>query len=94
MQGIVIALAVYLVGINGATFLIYGWDKWAAKREARRVRESSLHWLAIAGGTPGAFLGQKTFRHKTAKTSFQTRFVLIASLQVLSLVGLTYLFLR
>lgn len=91
---IVIVVAVYLLGINGVTFLTYGWDKWAAKREARRVPERSLHWLAIAGGTLGAYLGQQTFRHKTSKASFRTRFYVILALQAIGVMGLAFLYLR
>jgi uncharacterized membrane protein YsdA (DUF1294 family) len=53
-----------------ALFIIYGLDKWAARKGNNRVAEGTLHALALAGGWPGALVGQQVFRHKTAKPSF------------------------
>ena len=74
-------LAGYLVAVNAALFLLYGVDKAAARRERRRAPELLLHLGALAGGSPGAFLGQRLFRHKVAKRSFMVRFWGIALLQ-------------
>jgi len=63
----------YLV-LSVFTLLVYGKDKWAAKRQWRRTPEKTLHLLALIGGWPGAVLGQKLFRHKTQKHSFRRRF--------------------
>ncbi len=71
----------YLAGVNAATFLGYGYDKLASRRGLFRVPERTLHLLAFAGGTPGAFLAQGVFRHKTAKGSFRTAFWLLAAAQ-------------
>jgi uncharacterized membrane protein YsdA (DUF1294 family)/cold shock CspA family protein len=57
-------------GLSMALFLVYGLDKWAARRNQPRVRESVLHALAAFGGWPGALLGQQIFRHKTAQPRF------------------------
>jgi len=75
----------YLLGINLATFLAYGIDKRQAIVGSVRTPELVLHALALAGGTPGAFLGQVVFRHKTQKRSFRTVFIAIALLQALVL---------
>ncbi|MBP8145152.1 MAG: DUF1294 domain-containing protein [Inhella sp.] len=56
--------------LSMALFIVYGMDKWAARRGAARVRESALHLLALLGGWPGALLGQQIFRHKTAQPRF------------------------
>lgn len=56
--------------LSTALFLVYGMDKWAAKRGGARVAEFSLHLVALMGGWPGALLGQQIFRHKTAKPLF------------------------
>lgn len=61
--------AAYLL-ISLATFIVYGWDKWCAKRNNPRVPEWKLHLLALFGGWPGAMLGQQLFRHKSSKRSF------------------------
>lgn len=94
MQQVIPGLLVaYALLINLVTFTAYGLDKRAARRERRRAPERTLHLLALAGGSPGAFAAQRVFRHKTAKTSFQLRFLGIAFLQVLALAALAYLWL-
>ena len=61
---------IYLIGINVLTFLIYGIDKWKARRERWRIPEDTLIWLAITGGSIGALLGMYLFRHKTQHRKF------------------------
>jgi len=56
--------------LSTALFIIYGLDKWAARRGKARIAEASLHLVALLGGWPGALLGQQIFRHKTAKPVF------------------------
>jgi len=51
-------------------FALYGWDKRAARRRARRVPEARLHLAALLGGFPGAWLGRRLFHHKTLKPGF------------------------
>ncbi len=87
-----LALGIHLLFINGVTFLAYAWDKRAAKRGGHRVRERTLHGLALAGGTPAALLGRKLLRHKTRKESFLRDFRLIVFVQLL-LLGLVFWFL-
>lgn len=60
----------YLVGINVLTFLIYGVDKYLAKKKLYRISEYSLFVLSLLGGSLGALLGMKVFHHKTKKISF------------------------
>ena len=40
------SLVIYLIGINVLTFLIYGIDKWKARRGKWRIPEDTLIWLA------------------------------------------------
>jgi uncharacterized membrane protein YsdA (DUF1294 family) len=77
----------YLASINLVCFGFYGWDKWRAIKQKSRTPEGALHMLAIAGGVLGAWLGQKIFRHKTLKRSFQWIFWSIAALQILAVVA-------
>ena len=75
------------VGIlSCSSFALYGWDKRQAVLARRRVPEQTLHLFDLAGGWPGGLLGQKYFRHKTKKLSFQIRFWLTVLLH-LAVVG-------
>lgn len=73
----------HFLWINVTLFLAYGYDKRAARAGKWRVRENSLHAMALLGGTPAAFIGGKVFRHKTRKTSFRVLFWLALILQIL-----------
>ena len=50
----------YFVIVNLFTFIIYGLDKWKAKKSKWRFSEAMLLKLAIIGGSIGAWLGMKT----------------------------------
>lgn len=70
MSFLEIAAVSYAI-LSLATLAAYAADKRAARRPgARRVRERTLHLWALAGGFPGAFLGQSLLRHKTRHLSF------------------------
>lgn len=53
---------------------MYGLDKAAAGRDARRTPENSLHLADLLGGWPGALIAQQQFRHKTIKQPFRSIF--------------------
>src|SRR5690606_29986534 len=77
MESMKTIAAIYFLSIpllSLVSFVAYGWDKRRAKLAQRRVPERTLHWLAVLGGWPGAMAGQRTFRHKTQKTSFRIVF--------------------
>lgn len=80
-----------LLGLNLATLLCYGCDKYFARVGGQRVPEAVLHILAAVGGTPGAFAGQVVFHHKTRDTQFRAVFFIIVALQVVALLALTRL---
>ena len=64
----------YLVVISAVTFWLYWRDKRRAETDGWRIPESTLHIAELLGGWPAAFLAQRAFRHKIAKTSYQVAF--------------------
>ena len=64
------ALAVWLIAINLVTFAVYGADKRRARRGAWRVPEKTLFLLPLLGGSVGALLGMRVFRHTTKHWCF------------------------
>lgn len=56
----------WVAGINLVAFAAYGSDKFLAHNELFRIPEATLHTVTFAGGTPGAFAGQRLFHHKTS----------------------------
>ncbi|WP_432722683.1 DUF1294 domain-containing protein [Jeongeupia wiesaeckerbachi] len=80
-----VGVATVVLIASAVAFGCYGHDKQRARIGGRRVREATLQLLALAGGWPGAWLGQRLFRHKTAKTRFRLVFVLAALLNLLTL---------
>lgn len=65
--------------VNAAAFLLYGWDKLAARRGWRRVPERRLLGVAALGGPVGAWAGVLVFRHKTRKAAFLLPLLLISA---------------
>ena len=65
------ALLYYLIVINVVTFLVYGIDKWRAKKGKWRISEATLLLLAVIGGSIGAWLGMKVWHHKTMHKKFK-----------------------
>ncbi|BCT91962.1 DNA-binding protein [Lysobacter helvus] len=61
-------------GMSLVAVLVYAADKSRAQRDAWRTPESTLHFLALTGGWPGALVAQDLFRHKRSKASFQAVF--------------------
>ena len=75
-------LLAYLIAINMATFLLYGYDKFISSGDKLRVPELNLQALALLGGSPSALVAQKFFRHKTIKSSFQLVYWSIVLIQI------------
>ncbi len=58
-----------LIPLNIITFLLYGYDKFQAQNDGRRIPEKVLLALSLPGGI-GGFLGMHLFRHKTRHLTF------------------------
>lgn len=72
---------IFLGLFNTVVFGIYGYDKWLAIRQKRRISEFTLLILTLLAGSVGALLGMLVFRHKTAKGCFMKKFALVLLLQ-------------
>ena len=81
-------LLYYLLIINAAGFLLMLVDKWKAKKNRWRVRESTLLLVAALGGSVGSLAGMYLFRHKTRHWYFVIGMPLIFFVQTALLYGL------
>lgn len=76
-------LVVYLLAVNLLLFGLMGVDKYKAKHDRRRVRESTLFVCAVIGGSVGGILGMRMFHHKTLHTAFRLGFPAVLAVQLL-----------
>ena len=70
--------------LNLITFIIYGIDKFKAKKAKWRISEATLILLAVIGGSIGAWLGLQVWRHKTQHKKFFIGIPMILTLQVIA----------
>ena len=68
--------------LNLTTFLVFWWDKQAARAGEWRVQERTLLGLALVGGSLGAIFAQRLLRHKTRKEPFGSILKLIIGCQL------------
>lgn len=72
----------YLIIINYISFSLYHLDKERAVKNKRRISEKNLLTVTALGGTLGAWIGMKKYRHKTNKLSFKLWFYSILIMQI------------
>ena len=72
----------YLLAINIATFLLYGIDKYKAKKNQWRISEATLLTMAAIGGSIGAWAGMRLWHHKTMHKKFKYGIPVIIVMQV------------
>lgn len=75
-------ILIYAVAVNAMAFVMYGVDKWNAKRDLRRIPEKTLLGIAAVGGSIGAYAGMQMFHHKTRKPKFYIGVPLIFAIQM------------
>lgn len=75
-------LASYLLAINAVTFIVYGIDKYKAKKAKWRISEATLLLLAVLGGSIGAWIGMKVWHHKTMHKKFKYGIPAILLIQI------------
>ena len=78
----------YFAIINIVAVVVYGWDKLCAIRKWWRVPEMTLLAIALIGGSIGAIVAMRLFRHKTLHLKFKYGLPFILILQI---AGLVYL---
>ena len=75
-------LTYYLLAINAVAFIMYGIDKYKAKKAKWRISEATLLLLAILGGSIGAWMGMKVWHHKTMHKKFKYGIPAILLIQI------------
>jgi uncharacterized membrane protein YsdA (DUF1294 family) len=75
-------LVCYLLAINAVTFIVYGIDKYKAKKAKWRIPEATLLLLAVLGGSVGAWGGMKAWHHKTMHKKFKYGIPAILLIQI------------
>lgn len=80
-----LGIGCWLLGINSLAVLAFHHDKRMAQSGGWRVSEQTLLTIALFGGSGGALLARRAFRHKTRKQPFVTQLHLIVGLQFFAL---------
>ena len=75
-------LVCYLLAINAVTFIVYGIDKYKAKKAKWRISEATLLLLAVLAGSVGAWVGMKVWHHKTMHKKFKYGIPTILLIQI------------
>jgi len=75
MKGLILLFLIF----NLITFFVFGYDKYLARSNRRRISEKMLLTLAFFGGSVGAVFAQKIFRHKSKK--YRNTFWIILTIQ-------------
>lgn len=61
----------YIVVINLVSFMMFGIDKYKARRGQWRISEATQLAVAAIGGCIGAWMGMKVWHHKTLHSKFR-----------------------
>jgi uncharacterized membrane protein YsdA (DUF1294 family) len=88
MSDFLLPSVIGLLVVNCWTIIRFWQDKQRAKAGERRIAEADLLGLAFIGGSPGALLARRIFRHKTKKEPFSTYLLIIIALQMGAVIGL------
>ena len=72
----------YLLAVNITSFLLYGIDKYKAKKGRWRISEATLLLMAVIGGSIGAWGGMRIWHHKTMHKKFKYGIPVIIIFQV------------
>lgn len=78
----------YLLSINAISFVLFGFDKFLAIKNKRRIPEKELFTVSTIGGAFGSMLAILVFNNKISKATFMWRFMFIF---LLNIVGIYFL---
>lgn len=81
-QYLFIALGLWLLAVNLLAFILMGVDKNRAKKDAWRIKETTLFLPVLLGGGLGGIWGMNFFHHKTRHWYFRIGFPTILILEV------------
>ncbi|WP_457746513.1 DUF1294 domain-containing protein [Sulfurimonas sp.] len=72
------AILLYFIFVNFAAFTVYAFDKFRSRnRGSRRISEKELLAFSAIGGFLGATLCMALLKHKTNKSSFLIKHIVI-----------------
>ena len=72
----------YFLAVNITSFLLYGIDKFKARKNLWGISEATLLTMAAIGGSIGAWAGMRLWHHKTMHKKFKYGIPVIIILQV------------
>lgn len=72
----------YLLAINALSFILFGLDKYKAKKGKWRISEATLLMIAVIGGSIGTWSGMRLWHHKTMHKKFKYGIPVIMIMQV------------
>jgi uncharacterized membrane protein YsdA (DUF1294 family) len=78
----------YLLSINAVSFVLFGYDKFLAIKNKRRIPEKELFTVSTIGGAFGGLFAILVFNHKISKAFFMWRFMFIF---IVNVVGVYFL---
>lgn len=76
-------LIYYLLIVNALSFLLMLIDKQKSIKHAWRIREATLLSIAAIGGSLGAVIGMRLFRHKTQHLKFSIGLPIILAAHII-----------
>ena len=72
----------YLLAVNIVTVLLYGIDKYKAKKGKWRISEATVLTMATIGGSVGAWAGMRRWHHRTMHKKFKYGIPVIIIMQI------------
>lgn len=85
-------IAIYLLLVNAAAFLLMLIDKRKAIHGRWRISEKTLFLFAALGGSIGVLVGMYLVRHKTRHISFTVGIPIILLVQIAAMIWLLDIF--